>query len=178
MECDHVIRFFDSTMERRLYYSDFLQLVLPCDQNVLRADASQRQTYEVSPEQYLPFDIEKLLSKLLFKELKYAKDLENLKQQLACHPDYNLQRQFWEIDRGSNYIDCHNLKSFLIRCSYLPNDNLLMAIIRRMDLDGDARINYMELVDGLRPLENYMDLLEKARSKEQARIQLNSFNQR
>ena len=90
MECDHVIRFFDSTMERRLYYSDFLQLVLPCDQNVLRADASQRQTYEVSPEQYLPFDIEKLLSKLLFKELKYAKDLENLKQQLACHPDYNL----------------------------------------------------------------------------------------
>jgi hypothetical protein len=59
-------------MEKRLYYSDFLQVVLPCDQNVLRADASQRQTYEVRDMQYLPFDVEKLLSKLLSKELKFA----------------------------------------------------------------------------------------------------------
>ena len=42
-----MIKFFDATLERRLYFSDFLQVLLPCDQNVLRADASQRQTYEV-----------------------------------------------------------------------------------------------------------------------------------
>jgi hypothetical protein len=59
-------------MERRLYYSDFLQVMLPCDQNMLRADAAQRQTYEVQNQQYLPFDIEKLLSKLISKELKFA----------------------------------------------------------------------------------------------------------
>lgn len=38
-----------------------------------------------------------------------------------------------------------------------------MAIIRRTDLDGDARLNFREFIDALRPLENYMNLLEKAR---------------
>jgi Ca2+-binding EF-hand superfamily protein len=116
--------------------------------------------------QYLPFDVEKLLSKLLSKELKYAEQLEKLKQQLAVHPDYNLERLFNEIDKKrTNYIDVVNLKSFLIRCSYLPNDNLLLAIIRRVDLDGDARINFREFIDALRPLENYINLLERTRSK-------------
>jgi Ca2+-binding EF-hand superfamily protein len=113
--------------------------------------------------QYLPFDVEKLLSKLLSKELKFAQQIETWKQQLAIHPDYNLARFFEEIDsRGTNYVDCINLKTFLIRCSYLPNDNLLLAIVRRLDLDGDARLNYREFVDAMRPLENYMPLLEKA----------------
>ena len=111
------------------------------------------------------------------KELKYAQEIEQMKQQLAIHPDYNVERLFCEIDvQRSNYIDCHNLKSFLIKCSYLPNDNLLLAIIRRMDLDGDAKLNYLELADSLRPLENYMHLLEKARAKEIQKIETNSFN--
>ena len=80
MECDHMIKFFDATLERRLYFSDFLQVLLPCDQNVLRADASQRQTYEVQPQQSLQFDVEKLLSKLIHKELRFAKQQEYLKQ--------------------------------------------------------------------------------------------------
>jgi len=40
----------------------------------------------------------------------------------------------------------------------------LLAIVRRLDLDGDARLNYREFVDAMRPLENYMPLLEKARA--------------
>ena len=133
--------------------------------------------------QYLPFDVEKLLSKLLSKELKFAQQIESWKQQLAIHPDYNLARFFEEIDsRGTNYVDCVNLKTFLIRCSYLPNDNLLLAIVRRLDLDGDARLNYREFVDAMRPLENYMPLLEKARASQSrnsfARIDKSPLNSR
>ena len=47
MECNHVIKFFDSTQEGRLHYTDFLQVVLPCDCQYLRASATQRKTYEV-----------------------------------------------------------------------------------------------------------------------------------
>ena len=73
---------------------------------------------------------------------------------------------FVEIDTMRiNYVDCLNLKQFLIKWSYLPNDNLLLAIIRRMDLDGVAKLNFMEFIDALRPLENYYSRLEKARAK-------------
>jgi Ca2+-binding EF-hand superfamily protein len=47
------------------------------------------------------------------------------------------------------------LKRFLVKCGVIPNDNLLLAIIRRMDLDADAKLNFKEFVDGIRPLEAY-----------------------
>jgi hypothetical protein len=37
----------------------------------------------------------------------------------------------------------------------LPNDNLLIAIIRRIDLDADAKLNYREFIDAVRPIENF-----------------------
>jgi hypothetical protein len=43
----------------------------------------------------------------------------------------------------------------LIKCSVLPHDNLLLAIIRRMDLDADAKLNLKEFIDSIRPNENF-----------------------
>ena len=43
----------------------------------------------------------------------------------------------------------------MIKCSVLPNDNLLLAIIRRMDLDADAKLNFREFIDAIRPIENF-----------------------
>ncbi len=45
-----------------------------------------------------------------------------------------------------------NLKKFLMMASFLPNDNLVLAIIRRCDIDGDAQLNFMEFSDALRPM--------------------------
>ena len=47
----------------------FLQVLLPCDQQYLRAQASQRATYTVSPKEFLPYDVERNLTKLFQKEL-------------------------------------------------------------------------------------------------------------
>jgi len=43
----------------------------------------------------------------------------------------------------------------LIKCGVLPTDNLLLAIIRRMDLDADAKLNLKEFIDSIRPIENF-----------------------
>jgi len=43
----------------------------------------------------------------------------------------------------------------LIKCSVLPNDNLLIAVIRRIDLDADAKLNFREFIDAIRPIENF-----------------------
>jgi hypothetical protein len=45
----------------------------------LRATATQRHTYTVQTNEFLPYDVERNLSKLLDKELKLAGNVECLK---------------------------------------------------------------------------------------------------
>jgi hypothetical protein len=37
----------------------------------------------------------------------------------------------------------------------LPNESLLISIIRRIDLDADAKLNFKEFIDAVRPIENF-----------------------
>lgn len=116
---------------------------------------SQRETYEVLPSQSLPYDIEKLVAKLIYQELRFARKQEDLKHELKKVPKYNLQTFFEEVDKaGQKFIDRNNLKSFLLRYSFIPNDNLVLAIIRRMDLDCDAKLSLMEFIEAVRPVED------------------------
>ena len=43
----------------------------------------------------------------------------------------------------------------MIKCGIIPNDRLIMAIIRRLDTDGDAQISFKEFYEAIRPLENF-----------------------
>jgi Ca2+-binding EF-hand superfamily protein len=59
---------------------------------------------------------------------------------------------FSEIDDWNyGYIDAKNLKNFLRKHGYLASEADIMAIIRRMDLDGDARIGKEEFIQSLMP---------------------------
>jgi len=54
----------------------------------------------------LPLEVEKLLSKLVLKELKLARDIEQMKQSLACRYDYSLDLLFRAIDDWNyKYVD-------------------------------------------------------------------------
>ena len=79
-----------------------------------------------------------------------------LKQDLATAYDYNLDSLYFNIDDCNfKFIDTSNLKRFLVKCCIYASDTLLIAIIRRMDLDADARLCMKEFMDGIQPLENY-----------------------
>lgn len=94
------------------------------------------------------------MSKLIHKELEFAFNIETLKHELNTSLGFNAQALFKEVDdQGTNYIDASNLKRFLMKFGYLPNDNLLLSVIRRIDLDGDARLNFNEFMDIVRPQE-------------------------
>jgi Ca2+-binding EF-hand superfamily protein len=76
-----------------------------------------------------------------------------LKQELAKRYDFNLNGLFKEVDDiNLNYIDSTALKRFLIKTGTFPNDSLLIAIIRRFDLDADAKLNLGEFKDGMKSL--------------------------
>ena len=46
----------------------------------------------------------------------------------------------------------HNLGSFLRACGYHAADKELQQIIRRIDIDGDAKLSYKEFADFIRSL--------------------------
>ena len=43
-DCDYLIKYFDIDGDGVLSYTEFMQMVLPCDNLLLRSEASQRQT--------------------------------------------------------------------------------------------------------------------------------------
>ena len=59
--------------------ASYLQMLLPCDQPYLRATATQRPTYPITQKEFLPFDVERALAKLIHKELKLAHKQEQVK---------------------------------------------------------------------------------------------------
>jgi len=79
-----------------------------------------------------------------------------LKQDLQSTYDYNVDALYNCVDDCNfNFIDTSNLKRFLVKCCIYASDALLISIIRRMDLDADARLSCKEFEDGVKPLENF-----------------------
>ena len=76
--------------------------------------------------------------------------------------NFDLGKAFMLIDDWNyGYIDKTNLKSFLKKHNFLPTTSEALAIIRRLDLDADARLSKQEFIDGLYPVEPYSKLLKR-----------------
>jgi Ca2+-binding EF-hand superfamily protein len=85
-----------------------------------------------------------------------------VKQEIFCSKTFDLELAFNCIDDWKyGYIDKKNLKSFFRKHLYLTSTRESIAIIRRMDLDGDSRLTLKEFTDGLRPCEPYSKLLKR-----------------
>jgi len=79
-----------------------------------------------------------------------------LKQDLHFTYDYSLDSLYSEIDDcNMKFIDTSNLKRYLVKCGVYASDATLIAIIRRMDLDADARLTQKEFIDGIKPMEHF-----------------------
>ena len=68
-----IVNFFDSNSDGKLTYGDFLSLILPCGDQELRAEVTQRENYkatEISPA------IERQLVELLDAEIGLQREVE------------------------------------------------------------------------------------------------------
>jgi hypothetical protein len=79
-DCYYVVKFFDSDEDGRLNYPDFMQMVLPCDNTVLRSQATQRPNAIINPGDFLTLDVERDLTNLLTGEIDLHRGSEKLKQ--------------------------------------------------------------------------------------------------
>ena len=132
-------------------------MVLTCEKPVLRAKASQRQNYKVSLKQPLPTQLEKLLVKLIFMEMMLAANSEMLKQNLVSQYDFKPDIIYKLIDDfGLSFIDQRALRRFLKKCfGTISSTKMLIAVIRRMDLDSDSRLCKQEFFEAVIPIENF-----------------------
>lgn len=153
-EINYVIKFFDSTFRGCLNYQDFMQIILPCDNQLLRTQATQqREAVRTKQHEYLRGDLESELAVMLEYEIMFHLKLEQMKLDLSNIEDYKLRRLFKMVDaHGKKYIDSGAVRRYLQNMGHQVLPEEVKAIIRRLDIDGDQKINYNEFVESISPV--------------------------
>ena len=100
-----------------------------------------------------------------------------MKRNLENSYDFNFLKAFRAIDDWSySYIDQSNLKRFLRNTGHISTKQELIAILRRFDMDGDAKINFKEFELGMKSTLNVFG--EVPRKKKRPKSGVNVNNQR
>lgn len=99
---------------------------------------------------------------MYIREIAFNRVTEELKQRIDSTKNFDGTKGFYAVDDWSyGFIDKTNLKSFLRKHGHLASTAEAIAIIRRMDLDADARLSKQEFIEALRPEEPYSKLLKR-----------------
>lgn len=126
-------------------------MLLPCEDNFLRSYCQDRPTQYVGRYDRLSGEIELGMAEIMEAELALQRRTEILKRELEERYDYTVYACFRTIDKyNDGFLDTMNLRMFLRQCGHFATDKELLAIVRRLDTDGDAKIGYSEFQEGIR----------------------------
>lgn len=56
-------------------------------------------------------------------------------------------------DCNIKFIDCVALKRFLSKCGIRAKDGRIISIVRRLDMDADAKLSKNEFLEAITPQE-------------------------
>uniref|UniRef100_A0A7S3MKG2 EF-hand domain-containing protein n=1 Tax=Favella ehrenbergii TaxID=182087 RepID=A0A7S3MKG2_9SPIT len=176
-ETYRLVRFFDSDEDGRLSFQDFLQMLLPCTDNLMRNITLDRPSLRVGRFDSLPYDIERALLDILEKEVDLMRRLDILKREVEIRYDFSSLAAYRSIDRyNDGRINTFNLGTFLRSVGHYASETELLAIVRRIDTDGDAQLSYSEFAEFIRstcpPSRGMMESSERAASAERYRRRL------
>ena len=150
-EAYDLVKFFDSDGNGKLSFQEFIQMLLPCEDNVLRNITIDRPSIRVGRFERLPRDIEEGMVAVITKEVELARRLSILRKDLELGLDYSPMAAFRSIDRAnSGMITTVNLGAFMRDHGHFASETELLAIVRRLDTDGDASITYGEWTEFVR----------------------------
>lgn len=137
-DCQLLVQYFDIDQDNMLSFTEFMQMILPCDNLQLRSEASQREPISLQPNGRLNEQVEKYLTDFFEQEVQFHSSLFNLKQELHTRFDWNMRDAFNYIDvTQDGFINHRNIQIFLKDQGFYANDEHLIAIIRRLDSDAD-----------------------------------------
>jgi hypothetical protein len=154
-------------------FFSFLQMLLPCEDNLLRNITLDRPSRRVGRYDSLPRDIELALLDIIEKELDLQRRLDILKSDLEVRYDFASYSAYKSVDKyNDGFINTFNLGSFLRSCGHYATERELLTIVRRIDTDGDARLSYAEFSEFLRsanpPARQVLEEADRAHRAESA----------
>ena len=88
-ELFRLVKFFDNNEDGRLSYTEFEQILLPCEDNCLRRMAQERRAYRVARYENLPLDIERAMAAIFDREIELIRRLDLLKRELEVRYDFS-----------------------------------------------------------------------------------------
>ena len=151
-EAHTLVCFFDNNGNGRLSFQEFLQMLLPCEDNYLRNRTLDRPSRRCGRYDHLPRDIELAVANVIEKEIDLQRTLEASKRELSFGYDYSSFAAFRSVDRyNTGRINTVNMGSFLRQNGHYSSEMELVAIVRRIDADGDANLDYNEFAEFMRP---------------------------
>ena len=81
-DCQFLIKYFDIDADNGLSYTEFMQMVLPCDNLNLRSECSQREPRGRYPSGRLPEHVEHHLAEFIVREVSLHLSIEMIKRNL------------------------------------------------------------------------------------------------
>ena len=130
-----------------------MSVILPCGDTYLRAACTQRPSRRTRHFERLDHVVEREMAILLAQEIDFQLKLEQLKQDLEKFKKFSIRRAFKAIDSlNFRYIDEQAIRRFLKKIGHSPVKEELIAIMRRFDLDGDAKVSFQEFVEAITPV--------------------------
>ena len=123
-------------------------MVLPCDDNIMRKEVQARPYSRAGRFDALPHEIEMGLVRIIQHEVDFIRRVAGLSRELAMRPDYSAHAAFNTIDRyQEGSINIANLQEFFRSFGNYLIEQEIFAIVRRIDTDGDGRINMFEFAE-------------------------------
>lgn len=135
-EAQFVVLFYDQDADGALSYCEFLNLV--------QSEKSVKRTNAYSSSNKLSFNVEYSLGKVLEKEIGLVRNITSLLSDLKARYDFNVH-EVYHLLKSWNSITAESLKCFLDKNSVSYLDSDVQAIIKRLDLNRDGRVDLCEL---------------------------------
>lgn len=127
--------------------------MLPCQNEQIREEALQRRaTGMLAPTQRLPIIVEQSICEVIIQEVELTRQLDDIRRALYFKYDYSNKAAFDTVDReGEGFIDIPILAAFFRRHDMPMSEADLFIIMRRIDVIGNAKINFEEFSEFMMP---------------------------
>lgn len=99
----------------------------------------------------MPANHEFSLAECLAEEIRTLRRIESLKADLTSRYDYTNYACFRTLDLiNDSYIKPNDIREFYRNSYQYPSEKEILALIRRIDTDGDCKIGFNEFSDFMR----------------------------
>ena len=134
-EAQLIVLFYDQDYDTYLSFTEFINLIQ--SEKILQKSSCR------SPGEELSYNVDYSFGKLLEKEVELARNVLYALKDIKCRYDFNIHNLFHYV-KSYNTITPESVRNFLEKYSVQYLDSDIKAIIKRLDLNKDGRIDLCE----------------------------------